>query len=483
MLFEGPSRSGHVLIQETTREPGKWRRRGRLLVRLFSFYLIRPLQHGVDILMAAYGLAFLLRFGLEFPQAAPFDETLPAFLVRYMTDPPLGFVLGAINEVSPVSATVRMLAPLALSLLTWIFRPAVIGWFKRVRLRWEEPPASSLFEPRNSRWYGDPREPTPMYLANVAEAGETRAAEAPAAATRPAKASSISMLIEKSLQVVGRYELLEELGSGANTGVYKALDLEIGRTVAMKMVFTEGMDAEQKRLQKKWLNREARTAGKLLHPGIVSVFDIGEDDAGNPYIVMEFVDGETLEEALGPNHRGDPLDFLRRLDIAIELSKTLEFAHSRGVIHRDIKPSNVLIHSDGQPKIVDFGIAMLTDPNAAADNRVPGTPGFVAPELLTGSAASHSSDLFSLGVLIYWMFTGALPFDGRTVTEITHNTAHTTPRPVRSRNWALPELLDAVLRKCLAKRKQERYASGAELARDLNSLRENLARSLPPIIT
>jgi serine/threonine-protein kinase len=160
------------------------------------------------------------------------------------------------------------------------------------------------------------------------------------------------------------------------------------------------------------------------------------------------------------------------MSIAIQLAKALGYAHRHGVVHRDIKPSNVLISEDGHAKIVDFGIAMVADPKANESDQLPGTPAFVAPELLRDSPANARSDIFSLGVVLYWMFTGEIPFSGSTVTEITYNVAHTNPPPARQVNWALPEELDEVLRKCLAKNPAERYASAGMLAADLVALRD-----------
>ncbi|MSO21605.1 MAG: serine/threonine protein kinase [Acidobacteria bacterium] len=222
----------------------------------------------------------------------------------------------------------------------------------------------------------------------------------------------------------------------------------------------------------------------MVHAGLVTIFDVSEDEQGNPYIVMEYVDGETLEEALTPRFGKQLLNLSQRLDVAIEIAHAVDYAHCRGIIHRDLKPSNVLLTADLHTKVVDFGIARLVDLNRAelnyidgqaqaseGDSGVPGTPEFVAPELLHGMAAARSSDIFSLGVTLYWIFTGDLPFSGRSVTEIIYNGAHNQPAPVRQLNWALPSELDAVLRRCLAKDPGARYRSAGELAADLQVLR------------
>jgi serine/threonine-protein kinase len=219
------------------------------------------------------------------------------------------------------------------------------------------------------------------------------------------------------------------------------------------------------------LCREARTAAKLTHPGIVAVYDTAEDTLGNPYIVMEYVDGESLSEALRGRISEEPASLAMRMELAIQISKTLDYAHRSGVIHRDLKPSNVLLTREGNAKIADFGIAMHLEGDAL-DGKVPGTPAFVAPELLHGSSAKAASDIFSLGVLMYWMFTGEIPFTGNSVTEIVHQVTYADPVPARRLNWALPQDLDRVLRRCLEKKPADRYATAGEVAAELLALRE-----------
>ena len=184
----------------------------------------------------------------------------------------------------------------------------------------------------------------------------------------------------------------------------------------------------------------------------MTILDVAEDGAGHPYLVMEFVDGETLAQALARKDRERLPDLARRLDLAVEIARTLDYAHRHGVVHRDIKPANILLTVNGHVKIADFGIALLARTASTASDEVPGTPGFVAPELLHGAVAGACSDVFSLGVVLYWMFTGEMPFNGRSVTEITHQVAHVHPLPARQVNWALPLELEEILNKCLAER-------------------------------
>jgi serine/threonine-protein kinase len=293
-------------------------------------------------------------------------------------------------------------------------------------------------------------------------------------------ASPIVTSVHQILRTIGRFELMQELGRGTASAVYKALDLKLGRIVAVKALLPGGHSGEELRTQREKLYREARTAAKLTHPGVVAVYDTTEDTLGNPYIVMEFVDGETLSQALLGRHSEEPMSLAQRLELAIQISKTLDYAHRAGVIHRDIKPSNVILTSEGNAKIADFGIAMHLGGDSLERNiggssegdKVPGTPAFVAPELLNGSPAKASSDIFSLGVLMYWMFTGELPFTGNSVTEIVHQVIYAHPVPPRRLNWALPEELEDILGRCLPKNPTERYSSAGEVAADLIAMRD-----------
>jgi serine/threonine-protein kinase len=278
------------------------------------------------------------------------------------------------------------------------------------------------------------------------------------------------------VRTIGRYEIVEELGRGAMGAVYKALDPQIGRTVALKVIITRGLMSEEMRSLKERFYREARAAGKLTHPGIVTIYDVAEDSHGSPYLVMEFVEGTTLDRALSSGGTAQSFTFSQRLSLAIEIAAALDYAHRNGVIHRDIKPSNILMTRDGHSKIADFGIAKLVGTQATIGGQVLGTPAFVSPEQLTGSPADARSDIFSLGVMLYWIFTGERPFHGETMTTISYKVVHTMPPPAREINRALPEELDKILFRCLAKNPADRYQTASELAGELESLRDNRTR-------
>ena len=284
----------------------------------------------------------------------------------------------------------------------------------------------------------------------------------PTIVTTPAAAQAV--------RTIGRYEIVEELGRGAMGAVYKATDPQIGRTVALKVILPRGLMSDEMRTQKERFYREARAAGKLLHPGIVAIYDVAEDSHGSPYLVMEYVEGTTLDKAMSPGGPAQSYTFAQRLSLAIEIAGALDYAHRNGVIHRDIKPANILMTRDGHPKIADFGIAKLIGSQSTIGGAVLGTPAFVSPEQLTGAAADGRSDIFSLGVMLYWLFTGERPFSGDTLTAVSYKVVHTTPAPARQLNWALPEELDKILSRAMAKDPGARFQTAAEFAAALQSL-------------
>ncbi|MBI3933947.1 MAG: protein kinase [Acidobacteria bacterium] len=269
---------------------------------------------------------------------------------------------------------------------------------------------------------------------------------------------------------IGRYELLEEIGRGAMGAVYKARDPQIGRTVALKVILTRDLPPGDLAIYKERFYREARAAGKMIHPGIITVHDIGEDSFGTPYLVMEYVEGKTLDLLVGRD-AGERMDVSQCLDIAIQVAEALNYAHHQGVVHRDIKPANILIARNGQAKIADFGVAKLIGTQYTQVGQVVGTPAYMSPEQLTGAAVDTRSDLFSFGVVLYWMLTGEKPFAGDTITAITYKVVHTAPLPPKQLNPALPADVDTVLLRCLAKNAAERYQSARELCADLQLVR------------
>jgi eukaryotic-like serine/threonine-protein kinase len=266
----------------------------------------------------------------------------------------------------------------------------------------------------------------------------------------------------------GRYEIVAELGRGAMGVVYKARDPQIDRLVALKTVSLPGQEPDQEAEYRQRFLHEAQAAGRLHHPGIVGVFDVGEDPENhNPYIVLEYVGGESLNRILAREKKLPPA---KALQLAVEIAEALDYAHAQGVVHRDIKPGNIMVTANGHAKIADFGIAKLNLAHFTVPGRVLGTPAYMAPEQLSGVGADGRSDLFSLGVIIYAMVTGHSPFQGDSATTVCFKVVNRDPVPASSFDLDLPRGLDEVISRAMAKEPAARYQRGAELASDLRQL-------------
>ena len=273
-------------------------------------------------------------------------------------------------------------------------------------------------------------------------------------------------------QKIGRYEIIEEKGRGAMGAVYIARDPAMDRIVALKTIHSLALSGPQAEEFRERFYREARAAGGLSHPGIVTIFDVGEQD-GVPYLVMEFIEGHTLAEAA---KNGQRFTFERVCEIGQQVAEALAYAHKHRVIHRDIKPANILLTSEGKygverPKITDFGVAKLGAAQLTSTGQILGSPAFMPPEQFTGAPIDGRSDLFSLGVILYWMATGEYAFTGETITAVSYKVVHTEAVPPRKLNPAMPAAFDEIILKCLAKSPSDRYATGDELAHDLAALR------------
>jgi len=266
----------------------------------------------------------------------------------------------------------------------------------------------------------------------------------------------------------GRYEVLEEIGSGAMGAVFKARDPMMDREVAVKTIHAAALIGPMADQYRERFTREARAAGRLAHPGIVTVFDAGVE-GDTPYLVMEFVPGRTLDSVLST---GEHFPLEKVYEIGQQLAEALAYAHANGVIHRDIKPANVqLTGSPERAKIMDFGVAKLTQAQVTSTGTLLGTPAYMAPEQFTGMPLDGRSDLFSLGVILYWLATGDKPFTGDTITAVSYKIVHTEPIAPRQLNPGVPAPLEAIILKCLAKDPAARHQSGDELAADLAALR------------
>jgi serine/threonine protein kinase len=269
----------------------------------------------------------------------------------------------------------------------------------------------------------------------------------------------------------GRYQILTELGRGAMGVVYKALDPKINRLVAVKTISMAGQPPEEEREYRERFFREAEAAGRLSHPGIVTVFDVGEEpETRVPYIVMEFVGGQSLDKMLAQGDHKLPLE--TALQLALELAEALDCAHDQGVVHRDLKPANILITEDGHAKIADFGVAKLNLANFTLSGRVLGTPAYMSPEQLNGDEVDGRSDIFSLGVVLYAMATGYRPFQGNSALTVSFKVVNRDPVPATVLNTDLPLGLDYILARALAKDPGQRYQRGVEMVQDIQALRE-----------
>lgn len=270
-------------------------------------------------------------------------------------------------------------------------------------------------------------------------------------------------------QSLGRYLIEAEIGRGAMGIVYRAYDPHIGRTVAIKTISLSGPEfAEDESYRARFL-REARAAGRLSHPGIVTIFDVGEDsESGEPYLVMEHISGEPLSKLLG---RSRKLPVPQALQFAQEIAIALDYAHNQGVVHRDVKPPNILIAENGRAKIADFGVAWLNR-EVSQTGEIVGSPAYMAPEQMAGKPADARSDLFSLGVVLYTMLTGFRPFQGNSAKTVVFKVRNIEPVPVTTFQSDIPPELDAIVSRAIAKDPDERFSSGAEFARAIQCFRE-----------
>src|SRR5208282_4982773 len=269
----------------------------------------------------------------------------------------------------------------------------------------------------------------------------------------------------------GRYEILAELGRGAMGVVYKARDPRINRVVAVKTVSLTGLAPEEEREYRERFAREAEAAGRLSHPGIVTIFDVGEEPESHaPYIVMEFVGGQSLDKLLSDSDHKLPV--ATALQLTLELAEALDCAHGQGVVHRDLKPANILLTEDGHAKIADFGIAKLNLANHTLAGRALGTPAFMSPEQLNGDAVDGRSDLFSLGVILYTMATGHRPFQGNSAVTVSFKVVNRDPLAATVLNAELPKGLDFIIDRAIAKEPALRYQRGLEMVLDIQHMQQ-----------
>jgi serine/threonine-protein kinase len=260
---------------------------------------------------------------------------------------------------------------------------------------------------------------------------------------------------------LGRYMIVRELGKGAMGVVYEGLDPNIGRRVAIKTARRDVLAASgmMEEMMQRFL-REARAAGALNHPNIITIYDADEQD-GTAYIAMEFIEGHDLRRLVEQRRR---LDLAEILEIGATVCEALDAAHRKGVVHRDIKPANILLPKEGGLKIADFGIARVADSNLTQEGALIGTPHYMSPEQFMGHKVDGRADLFSVGIILYELLTGEKPFTGEALSTVMHHVIKTMPVPPSELNFSVPKHVDRVLLKAMAKRPQDRYQDGRAMA-------------------
>ena len=281
---------------------------------------------------------------------------------------------------------------------------------------------------------------------------------------------------------ISHYRILEKLGAGGMGVVYKGLDTRLDRTVALKFL-PDNLDQDAQALER--FRREAHAASALNHPGICTIYDVGEEDHRS-FIVMEFIDGETLSQHI----QRQPLSVEHILDLGIQIADALDVAHARGIIHRDIKPSNIFVTKRGQAKVLDFGLAKLlpkelphldsSDSSSRQSQEISlvgvisGTPAYMSPEQIRGDDLDARTDIFAFGLLLHEMATGQQAFGGRTGGVIIESILTRAPVSIRTANPQIPLRLEEIITKCLEKDRSQRYSTAAAVRSDLQQLKREV---------
>ena len=283
-------------------------------------------------------------------------------------------------------------------------------------------------------------------------------------------------------QTISHYQVLEKLGEGGMGVVYKARDTKLDRDVALKFLPAHLAESEKDKAR---FIQEAKAAATLNHPNICTIHDIGEEpDPGGKgpqmFIVMEYVQGQTLQE------RKESLTLRQAIDIGIQVADGLAAAHEKGIVHRDIKPENIMLRKDGIAQIMDFGLARVRSSRATRltkEGSTVGTAGYMSPEQVQGQDTDHRSDIFSLGVLLYEMFTGRMPFQGVHETAILYEVVNVDPAPPSTLKTDLDPEIDRIILECLQKEPDERYNAVKDVAKDLKRFKRESSRERTSRVT
>src|SRR3954467_11701998 len=277
------------------------------------------------------------------------------------------------------------------------------------------------------------------------------------------------------ISTLGRYKVISEIGQGAMGTVYKAVDPIIDRTVAIKTINLNLSKSELEEYEARF-QQEIKAAGRLNHPNIVTIYDVGKTESV-AYMAMEFLEGAELKDMIASG-KLPAVDQV--VDIIAQVADGLWFAHQQDIVHRDVKPSNIMVMKGGIAKITDFGIARL--PNSAVKTMtglILGSPRYMSPEQVIGKAIDARSDIFSLGVVLYEALTGIAPFDGDNVNAIMYSTVNTTPPPPSSHNRGVPAMLDLIAAKAMGKLLEDRYQAIKGYPDDLREVRRQTEAGRP----
>jgi serine/threonine protein kinase len=276
-------------------------------------------------------------------------------------------------------------------------------------------------------------------------------------------------------QTISHYKILERIGQGGMGVVYKAEDTRLRRPVALKFLSPAALGDEEVRAR---FVREAQAAAALDHPNICTTYEIDED-AGRAFIVMAYVRGEDLDQRIARKTIKIP----EALDIAIGVAQGLQEAHEKGIVHRDIKPGNIKITSKGQAKVMDFGLAKLADSSSLTKTGITiGTAAYMSPEQTLGQAVDHRTDIWSLGVVMYQMLTGQLPFFGEYEQMIRYGILNEDPEPIRTLREGVPKEVEKIILKAISKEPDKRYENAAAMVVDLRAERKKFDTGLDVIL-
>ncbi|MBD3413209.1 MAG: protein kinase [Candidatus Aminicenantes bacterium] len=284
--------------------------------------------------------------------------------------------------------------------------------------------------------------------------------------TDPTKIIS-EKLMSENIKEIGKYKIIDVLGKGAMGIVYKAMDPDIDRVVAIKAIrfdlVSEETDLDEMMIR---FIREARSAGKLIHPNIATIYDVVKSE-NMTYIVMQYIEGDSLQKVISS---GKKMPLEKAVHLIAQICDALDYAHKNGIIHRDIKPANILMDKEGTPYLVDFGIARVETSTITQTGRTVGTPSYMSPEQVMGKKVDKCSDIFSLGVLLYEILTGKRPFHGDSITTVIYKIINEEPFASTEIKKSLPSGFESIISKALQKEPQKRYQTCSQLKQELQAI-------------